>query len=96
MRASLRTRCGRELWWPPRQCGPVGWRRGDGPRRQPQVCSDAAYAVLTRPARSFAGRSLLCEDVLFASGITDLSAYDCAPNSELQLDFWVAGPYPHH
>jgi citronellol/citronellal dehydrogenase len=64
--------------------------------RQPQVCSDAAYAVLTRPARSFAGRSPLCEDVLFASGVTDLSAYDCAPNSELQLDFWVAGPYPHH
>jgi citronellol/citronellal dehydrogenase len=62
--------------------------------RKPEVYADAAYAVLTKPASSYTGHSLLCEDVLLESGVTDLSAYDCAPGSELQTDFWVDSPYP--
>ena len=57
--------------------------------RTPEVYADAAYAVLTKPASEYPGQSLLCEDVLVASGVTDLSVYDCVPGSELGVDLWV-------
>lgn len=62
--------------------------------RKPEVYADAAYAVLSRPAREFTGHSLLCEDVLLESGVTDLSVYDCIPGSELGVDLWVDEPNP--
>ena len=57
--------------------------------RKPEVYADAAYAVLSRPAHLFTGNTLLCEDVLLDSGVTDLSVYDCVPGSELGVDLWV-------
>ncbi|MEB3062072.1 SDR family oxidoreductase [[Mycobacterium] zoologicum] len=57
--------------------------------RTPQVYADAAYAILTRPATSYTGNSVLCEDVLMESGVTDLSVYDCVPGGELGVDLWV-------
>src|SRR6202162_3964137 len=62
--------------------------------RKPAVYSDAAYAVLNRPAREFTGNTLLCEDVLVDSGVTDLSVYDCIPGSTLGVDFWVDSANP--
>jgi citronellol/citronellal dehydrogenase len=62
--------------------------------RKPEVYSDAAYAVLSRPAREYTGQTLLCEDVLLDSGVTDLSVYDCVPGSELGVDLWVDTPNP--
>lgn len=62
--------------------------------RRPEVYSDAAYAVLNRPSREYTGQSLLCEDVLLESGVTDLSAYDCAPGADLRVDLWVDTPNP--
>jgi citronellol/citronellal dehydrogenase len=62
--------------------------------RKPEVYSDAAYAVLNRPAREFTGNTLLCEDVLVDSGVTDLSVYDCKPGSTLGVDFWVDSANP--
>ena len=62
--------------------------------RKPEVYADAAYAVLSRPAREYTGHSLLCEDVLLESGVTDLSVYDCIPGSELGVDLWVDTPNP--
>ncbi|WP_395307725.1 NAD(P)-dependent oxidoreductase [Mycobacterium sp. AMU20-3851] len=63
--------------------------------RRPEVYSDAAYAVLTRPAREFTGNTLLCEDVLLESGITDLSVYNCTPGSQdLRVDLWVDSANP--
>jgi citronellol/citronellal dehydrogenase len=62
--------------------------------RKPEVYADAAYAVLSRPAATFTGNTLLCEDVLLDSGVTDLSVYDCVPGFELGLDFWVDSPNP--
>ena len=62
--------------------------------RKPEVYADAAYAVLSRPAKSYTGHTLLCEDVLLESGVTDLSVYDCVPGFELGLDFWVDSPNP--
>ncbi|MBS9534838.1 NAD(P)-dependent oxidoreductase [Mycobacterium sp. M1] len=57
--------------------------------RKPDVYADAAYAVLTKPAAEYTGHALLCEDVLLASGVTDLSVYDCVPGSDLGVDLWV-------
>ena len=62
--------------------------------RKPDVYADAAYVILTKPAREFTGNALLCEDVLLESGVTDLSIYDCVPGSELGVDLWVDTPNP--
>jgi citronellol/citronellal dehydrogenase len=62
--------------------------------RKPDVYADAAYAVLNMPAASYTGQSLLCEDVLLESGVTDLSVYDCVPGADLGLDLWVDSPNP--
>ncbi|MDO0978054.1 SDR family oxidoreductase [Mycolicibacterium frederiksbergense] len=63
--------------------------------RKPEVYSDSAYAVLTRPAREYTGNTLLCEDVLLESGVTDLSAYNCTPGAQdLGVDFWVDSANP--
>ncbi len=59
--------------------------------RKPEVYSDAAYAILTKPS-SYTGNTLLCEDVLLESGVTDLSVYDCVPGSDLGVDFWWSRP----
>ena len=47
--------------------------------RKPTIVADAAHAVLTRPAKGFAGRFLIDEDVLREAGITDLSSYAMDP-----------------
>ncbi|UVO12973.1 NAD(P)-dependent oxidoreductase [Mycobacterium sp. SVM_VP21] len=57
--------------------------------RTPDIYADAAYAIVTKPAREYTGNSLLCEDVLVDSGVTDLSVYDCVPGSDLGVDLWV-------
>jgi citronellol/citronellal dehydrogenase len=62
--------------------------------RKPDVYADAAYVVFNKPAREYTGNSLLCEDVLVESGVTDLSVYDCVPGSELGVDLWVETPNP--
>jgi citronellol/citronellal dehydrogenase len=62
--------------------------------RKPEVYADAAYAVVTKPAREYTGQSLLCEDVLLDAGVTDLSVYDCVPGSDLGVDLWVDSPNP--
>ena len=62
--------------------------------RKPEVYADSAYAVMSRPAAEFTGNTLLCEDVLLDSGVTDLSVYDCVPGSELGVDFWIESPNP--
>jgi citronellol/citronellal dehydrogenase len=62
--------------------------------RKPEVYADSAYAVMSRPAREFTGNTLLCEDVLLDSGVTDLSVYDCVPGAELGVDFWIESANP--
>ncbi|MBM7415465.1 MULTISPECIES: NAD(P)-dependent oxidoreductase [Nocardiaceae] len=62
--------------------------------RKPEIYADAAYAVLSRPARDYTGQTLLCEDVLLESGVTDLSTYDCTPGGDLTVDIWVDEPNP--
>jgi citronellol/citronellal dehydrogenase len=72
----------------------LGGDEAMGRARKPEVYSDAAYAVFNKPAAEFTGNTLLCEDVLVDSGVTDLSVYDCVPGSELGVDLWVEQPNP--
>jgi citronellol/citronellal dehydrogenase len=62
--------------------------------RKPDVYADAAYVILNKPATEYTGNSVLCEDVLVESGVTDLSVYDCTPGGELGVDLWVESPNP--
>jgi citronellol/citronellal dehydrogenase len=57
--------------------------------RRPEIYSDAAYAILTRPSRECTGNTYLCEDVLAEEGITDLDAYAYVAGAELQVDLYV-------
>jgi citronellol/citronellal dehydrogenase len=65
-----------------------------GRARKPEVYADAAYVILNKPATSYTGNSLLCEDVLVEAGVTDLSVYDCVPGAELGVDLWVDSANP--
>jgi citronellol/citronellal dehydrogenase len=57
--------------------------------RKPEVYADAAYQILTSPSRECTGNQFLCEDVLVARGVTDLSVYDVVPGGKLQADLYV-------
>lgn len=49
--------------------------------RTPDIYADAAYAVLTQPARRTTGQTLIVEDVLEAQGVTDFSGYAAVPGT---------------
>ncbi|MDR6866863.1 citronellol/citronellal dehydrogenase [Microbacterium resistens] len=49
--------------------------------RTPEIYADAAYAVITGPARERTGQSLIVEDVLEAAGVTDFSRYAAVPGT---------------
>ena len=60
--------------------------------RTPEVYADAAYEVLTKPAREYTGQTLIVEDVLRDAGVTDLSGYAAVPgtpDSELFPDIFL-------
>ena len=62
--------------------------------RRPEIYADAAYAILNRPARACSGNAFLCEDVLVAEGVTDLSPYSYVPGAELAIDLFVDAADP--
>ena len=49
--------------------------------RTPEIYADAAYEVLTRPARECTGQTLIVEDVLREAGVTDFSGYAATPGT---------------
>jgi len=58
--------------------------------RSPEIMADAAYAILSRPARACTGNFFIDEEVLREEGVTDFSTY--APgggDKPLQADFFV-------
>ena len=60
--------------------------------RTPEIYADAAYDVLTRPARECTGQTLIVEDVLREAGVTDFSGYAATPgtpDSELFPDIFL-------
>jgi citronellol/citronellal dehydrogenase len=59
--------------------------------RKPEIVSEAAHVILTKPCREFTGRFCLDEDVLRAAGMTDFTHYrDPAVREEdLLPDFFL-------
>ena len=49
--------------------------------RTPEIYADAAYAVLTKPAREYTGQTLIVEDVLRDAGVTDFTQYAAVPGT---------------
>jgi citronellol/citronellal dehydrogenase len=57
--------------------------------RRPEIVADAAYAILTKPARECTGNFFIDEEVLRSEGVTDFSRYSSAPQERLVADFFV-------
>jgi citronellol/citronellal dehydrogenase len=59
--------------------------------RKPSIVADAAHAILTADARTMTGKFLIDDDVVRASGVTDLSVYrePGVAETELLPDFFV-------
>src|SRR6202040_4393581 len=51
----------------------LGGEEAMGRARKPEGYSDAAYVILNKPSKEYTGNTLLCEDVLVDSGVSDLS-----------------------
>ncbi len=49
--------------------------------RTAEIYADAAYAVITKPAREYTGQTLIVEDVLEAEGVTDFAKYAAVPGT---------------
>jgi len=57
--------------------------------RSAQIMADAAHAILTKSSREFSGQFVLDEQVLRDQGVSDFSAYEFSPGSELNPDLFV-------
>ena len=65
--------------------------------RTPDIMADAAYEILTRPARECTGNFFIDDDVLEEAGVTDFSVYlNGGEEKDLALDFWVEPKGPHN
>jgi citronellol/citronellal dehydrogenase len=62
--------------------------------RRPELYADAAYAVITRPARDCTGNTFLCEDVLVEEGVTDFRPYAYVEGAEPSVDLFVDSVNP--
>ena len=57
--------------------------------RKPAIMADAAYAILTRPARECTGNFFIDDDVLRATGRSNFDEYAVDPSAKLLPDFFV-------
>ncbi|MCS7074385.1 MAG: NAD(P)-dependent oxidoreductase [Bacteroidia bacterium] len=57
--------------------------------RKPEIMADAAWHILTSPAKETTGNFFLDEQVLRNAGITDFDSYSVVPGSPLFPDFFV-------
>jgi len=57
--------------------------------RKPEIMGDAAYAILTKPAKEVTGKFFIDDEVMAAEGVTDLTKYAVSPGSPLFPDFFV-------
>jgi citronellol/citronellal dehydrogenase len=57
--------------------------------RQPTIMADAAYAVLTRDARTTTGNFFLDDEVLREAGVTDFDRYAVKPGMPLLPDLFL-------
>ena len=57
--------------------------------RKPEIMADAAYVIFNRPAKECTGNFFVDDEVLAATGKTDLSEYAMDPTAKLLPDFFV-------
>lgn len=57
--------------------------------RTPEIVADAAYLVVSKPARVFSGRFLIDETFLSQEGMQDFLPYSVDPGTPLQNDLFV-------
>jgi len=60
--------------------------------RKPEIVADAAYEILTRPARDCTGNFFIDSLVLKEAGVADLLSYSVDPQAEAALDFFLDAP----
>ena len=58
--------------------------------RKPEILADCASYILSQSAKECTGHLFLDEDVLKATGITDLEHYAVKPGSKLQKDLYIS------
>lgn len=58
--------------------------------RKPTIMADAAYAVITRDAKSCTGNFFIDDEVLAEEGVTDFDQYAVAPGHELFPDLFLS------
>jgi len=63
--------------------------------RKPEILSDAAHWILTRPSRELTGRFLIDDEVLGAAGVKDFTPYAVDPTAPLAIDFFLDDQGPH-
>ena len=57
--------------------------------RTPAIVADAAHAILVRPSREATGNFFIDDEVLAATGVTDLDGYAVAPGTPLLPDLFL-------
>ena len=57
--------------------------------RTPEIMSDAAHVIFSKPARDFTGRFCIDDKVLYDSGVRDFERYRVDPSVALMSDFFV-------
>jgi citronellol/citronellal dehydrogenase len=69
----------------------VGGDQAMAGARRPEIMADAAFEILTRPARECTGNTFIDDEVLAEAGTTDLSGYRFGEGSDddLQLDIFL-------
>ncbi len=57
--------------------------------RTPEILSDAAHVILTKPSREFTGNFCIDDSLLAENGVTDFDKYRVDPSKDLFPDFFV-------
>ena len=58
--------------------------------RTPEIMADAAYAILTRPARACTGNFFIDDTLLFEEGVRDFAAYRVDPTAPVRPGMFLA------
>jgi citronellol/citronellal dehydrogenase len=62
--------------------------------RTPEIMADAAYAIVTKPSRSFSGHFLIDDTFLYGEGERNFDRYRVDPSMPLAPDFFVPDDIP--
>jgi citronellol/citronellal dehydrogenase len=62
--------------------------------RMPAILGDAAHVILTQDAKTFTGRFVIDDTLLYEHGVRDFEAYRVDPSLELAPDFFVPDSIP--